>query len=66
MAYATLPSIRLLLLVDQDERRVEAARFVDDRVVGWDASGSGSVVLTPGGELDVDALSDAADAESSI
>lgn len=65
IAYATLPSMQLLLLVDQDGRRIEVARFVGDRIAGWDAYGPGSVVLTPWGDLDVDALYEAADAETS-
>ena len=59
-AYAQLPSLSAYLLVDPDRRRIEMA-MPDDSGLRWDAYGPGSVLVTPMGVLDVDALYDALD-----
>lgn len=61
VAYAAEASLRLLLLVDPDNRRIEAARPTDGRISEWEAFGPGDVVLTPFGDIDVDALYDLVD-----
>lgn len=62
VAYAEAPSLRLLLLVDPDARRVEAARPEGGRVSEWELFGPGRVVDTGFGDIDVDALYDMVDA----
>ncbi len=61
-AYATATTLRLLLLVDPNERRIEAARPVDGKIQRWDVYGPGDVVITDYGIISVDALYDELDA----
>lgn len=61
VAYAGHTSLRLLLLVDPDTRRIEAARPVNGRIDRWDAYGPGDLVVTEFGDIDVDALYDLVD-----
>lgn len=62
VAYAAAPSLRLLLLVDPNERRIEVAHAVEGRIHDWMAYGPGDVIGTDYGEIAVDALYDALDA----
>ena len=62
MAYASCPSLRLLLLVDPEQRRIEAARPAEGRIDTWTVFTSGHVVDTGFGDIDVDELYDFVDA----
>ena len=61
VAYAEAKSLALLLLVDTDARRIEAARPAEGTIRNWTVYGAGSVVTTEYGDIDVDALYDAID-----
>jgi Uma2 family endonuclease len=61
VAYAEATSVRLLLLVDPDARRIEAARPAGGRIDDWTVYGRGDVVVTGYGDIDVDALYDTVD-----
>jgi Uma2 family endonuclease len=61
VAYAASTSLQLLLLVDPDVRRIEAARPADGRIGAWSVHGPGDVIATGFGDLDVDALYDVVD-----
>ena len=61
-AYAMATSLRLLMLVDPNGRRIEVARPVDGRIQRWDVYGPGNVVVTDYGVIDTDALYDELDA----
>jgi Uma2 family endonuclease len=61
VAYAASPTLRHLLLVDPDRRRVEVAHPVEGELV-WDVCGPGDVVVTAYGDIDVDAFYDQLDA----
>jgi Uma2 family endonuclease len=62
-AYAGLPSLRLYLLVDQVQRRVEVADVVDGQLT-WRAFGPESVIPTRYGDINVDVLYDGLDASA--
>ena len=62
VAYAACPSLDLLLLVDPNARRVEAARPRDGRIDEWTAYGPGDVIAISYGDLDIDVLYDTVDA----
>lgn len=53
-----MPALAAHLLVDPDRRRVEVAVPGRDGLT-WEAYGPGSVVVTPVGTLDLDAVYDA-------
>jgi Uma2 family endonuclease len=59
--YAESPSLELLLLADQDIRRIEVARLREGRIQGWQAYGPGEFVPTPYGDIEIDALYDLLD-----
>jgi Uma2 family endonuclease len=59
--YAESPSLELLLLADQNGRRIEVARIRDARIQGWQAYGPGEFVPTPYGDIVIDALFDLLD-----
>ena len=61
VAYAEAPSLQQLILVDPDVRRIEVARPEGGAIRTWEAFGPGSVVRTPYGDIDVDALYEAID-----
>jgi Uma2 family endonuclease len=61
VAYAAATSLSLLLLVDPEARRIEAARPEDGRIGTWSVYGPGDVVATSFGDIDVDALYDTVD-----
>jgi len=61
VAYAEATSLRLLMLVDPDTRRIELARPSSGIIDAWEACGPGDVVATEFGDIDVDALYDAID-----
>jgi Uma2 family endonuclease len=61
LAYAASPELRLLMLVDPEQRRIEVAT-VHHGVLAWDVRGPGEVIRTGYGDVDVDALYDALDA----
>jgi Uma2 family endonuclease len=61
VAYAATRSLSLLLLVDPNVRRIEAARPDEGRIGDWIAYGPGDVVPTEFGDVDVDALYDILD-----
>ncbi len=61
VAYAAIPGLRLLLLVDPDHRRIEAVRPVGGRILTREAYGPGRVIATGYGVLDVDELYDTLD-----
>ena len=58
VAYAAAPTLELLLLVAQDERRIEIARPGDGSFLNWEVAGPGGVVFTRFGTLEIDALYD--------
>ena len=64
VAYLTLPSLHHYLLVDPYYRRVELAVRRGDGW-HWETFGPGAVVLTPYGDIHVDALYDEVDAAAS-
>lgn len=64
-AYARIPSVSMLVLVDPDQRRIEVARTLEGRVAGWEALGPGQVLATPWGAVSVDELYDDVDVEAS-
>ena len=64
VAYATLPGLGLYLLVDAYYRRIDAGVRSGDGW-SWETHGPGAVVLTPYGDIDIDALYDEVDATSS-
>lgn len=61
VAYAEATSLRLLLLVDPDTRRIEGAHPADGKIRDWALFGPGDVVGTDFGDIDVDALYDLVD-----
>lgn len=63
VAYATLPGLGLYLLVDAYYRRIDAGVRRGDGW-SWQTHGPGSVVLTPYGDIGLDALYDEVDAVS--
>ena len=62
LAYTSIASLRMLLLVDPDDRRIEAARSNDDGRLIWDVFGPGDVVITGYGDLHVERFYDQLDA----
>lgn len=60
-AYATSSSLRQYVLVDPDHRRIEVARPVDAKLE-WSVLGSGDVLDTGYGIIDIDAYYDDLDA----
>lgn len=66
IAYGAIPGLRLLLLVDPDERRIEAACPLEGRIVSWEAYGPGQVIVTEYADIDVDLLSDIIDRTATI
>lgn len=61
-AYMRIESLSQYVLVSQHDRRIEVA--ARDRATGewsWTALGSGAVLFTPFGDIDVDELYDAVD-----
>ena len=62
VAYAHASTLQFLLLVDPDTRRIEAARPSGGQIGSWSVYGSGHVVPTDFGPIDVDVLYDALDA----
>ncbi|MGH9189340.1 MAG: Uma2 family endonuclease [Acidimicrobiales bacterium] len=60
-AYAEATSLRLLILVDPDARRIEVARPLDGRIHDWAVFGAGQVIATDFGDIEVDALYDVVD-----
>lgn len=65
VAYTTLPSLRHYLLVDPYYRRIDMATRREDGGWRWETHGPGSIVLTPYGDIAVDALYDEVDATTS-
>ena len=61
VAYAEATSLRLLVLVDPDTRRLELARPANGAVNAWEVAGPGEVLATDFGDIDVDALYDSID-----
>jgi len=61
VGYAASESLSLLLLVDPDARRIEAARPAAGKIGAWAAYGPGDVVATEFGDIDVDTLYDVID-----
>jgi Uma2 family endonuclease len=61
VAYAESTALELLLLVDPDTRRIEVARPAGGRIREWRVFGAGEVVVTPYGDIDVDACYDLVD-----
>ncbi|MBV9282898.1 MAG: Uma2 family endonuclease [Chloroflexi bacterium] len=60
-AYEQLPSIRSYAIVDPVFRRIEVASWPDGQL-SWTALGSGQVLASPYGDIDVDHLYDEVDA----
>jgi Uma2 family endonuclease len=60
-AYAAAGSLGMLLLVDPDNRRIEAASG-EDGTLRWRAYGPGDVIFTPYGNIGVDDFYDTLDA----
>jgi SAM-dependent methyltransferase len=61
VAYAEATSLRLLVLVDPDTRRLELAWPINGAIDTWDVRGPGDVVATEFGDIDVDAVYDIVD-----
>lgn len=59
--YAESPRLELLLLADQNIRRIEVARLREGRLQGWQAYGPGQFIPTPYGDIEIDALYDLLD-----
>ena len=64
VAYAEGTSVRLVVLVDPDVRRIELAHPAGGAIDAWDVCGPGQVVPTEFGDIDVEALYDAIDASA--
>lgn len=64
IAYAAIRGLELLLLVDPNERRIEAARPFERRITSWELYGPGQVIATGYGEIDVDLLYDTIDSSA--
>jgi Uma2 family endonuclease len=62
LAYTAIESLRMLLLVDPEYRRIEAAWLDDSGGLVWDVFGPGDVVVTGYGDLDVERFYDELDA----
>jgi Uma2 family endonuclease len=62
IAYAHTTSLRLVLLVDPDDRRIEAAYPQEGRVHHWTVFGPGDLIPAEYGVLHIDALYDELDA----
>lgn len=62
VAFAAASSLRVVMLVDPNIRRIEVAGPVDGQIHDWTLFGPGDVVVTDFGDIDVDALYDALDA----
>ncbi|MGH9224005.1 MAG: Uma2 family endonuclease [Acidimicrobiales bacterium] len=62
VAYAKAPSLRLLLLVDPHDRRIEAAYPGDGKVHHWTVFGPGELIVTDYGPIHIDTLYDELDA----
>lgn len=54
VAYAAAKSLSLLLLVDPDVRRIEAARPHEGQIGGCVGDGQGDLVATDLGDIDID------------
>lgn len=63
IAYAAIPTLRWLLLVHPEERRIEVARPDSGagRILAWESYGPGQVVFTAYGNISVDDLYDLVD-----
>jgi Uma2 family endonuclease len=61
VAYAEAASLRLLVFVDPDARRIEVARPSNGVIQTWEVYGPGDVLATEFGDVDVDALYDVID-----
>ncbi len=61
VAFAEATSLHLFVLVDPDARRIELARPSSGAIDTWEVCGSGDVLVTGFGDLDVDALYDVID-----
>lgn len=61
VAYAEATSLRLLVFVDPDARRMEVARPSNGAIDAWKVCGPGDVLATEFGDIDVDALYDVVD-----
>jgi Uma2 family endonuclease len=59
--YAESPILELLVLADQNIRRIEVARLREGRIQGWQAYGPGEFVPTPYGDIEIDSLYDLLD-----
>ena len=62
VAYAQAPSLRLVLLVDPNDRRIEVAYPEDGKVHHWTVFGPGELIASEYGVLHVDDLYDELDA----
>ena len=62
VGYAACRSVETSLLVSPDERRIERARIVEGRVVGWDVLVAGDMIFTRFASVGVDELYDQLDA----
>lgn len=62
VAYSQAPTLRLLLLVDPNDRRIEAAYPLHGKVHHWTVYGPGDLIVTDYGDIHVDELYDALEA----
>jgi Uma2 family endonuclease len=61
VAYAESPQLKMLLLVDQDERRIEVAHPANGHIERWEAFGPAQIAPAPFGIVNVDELYDEVD-----
>ena len=61
VAYAQATSLQLVLLVDPNDRRIEAAYPEQGKVHHWTVFGPGELIVTEYGAIHVDALYDELD-----
>ncbi len=59
--YAESISLELLVLADQNIRRIEVARLREGRIQGWHAYGPGDFIATSYCDIEIDALYDVLD-----
>ncbi len=65
LAYGTLPSILMYLVVEPDMRHIEVARW-SEGVISWERFGPGESLSTPFGVWDLDGIYDTVDQTTGV